>query len=94
MLRDQFVLGLKNDIIRKILLSELKLTFDKAVQTATLIGQANMEAKAVKTTGNLSVHHIKFKGYGDTSNVKPFQRCKNKVWKRYERCNKMHFNGK
>lgn len=53
MLRDQFVLGLVDDAIRKTLLPEHKLTFSRAIQTASLIYQMNSEANILRVSNKV-----------------------------------------
>lgn len=46
--RDQLVLGIRDDAIRKRLLSAIKLIFEKAIQTTTLIEQVSTEAATLR----------------------------------------------
>jgi len=48
MLRDQFVLGIFDDSVRKRLLAESKLTFDRAVELATIVEQVSSDVDAMK----------------------------------------------
>lgn len=49
MLRDQFLLGMRDDGVRKRLLSEVKLTFDRAVELASIVEQVSSDIDAMES---------------------------------------------
>ena len=53
-LRDQLVCGLRNETVQKNLLSEDKLTLDKALQLAQSMEAADLSSKSLKDSGSAS----------------------------------------
>ena len=59
-LRDQIVVGLKSESIQKRLLSESKLTYDRACELAKSLETAAKDIRAISRhpTGSTSVNHV------------------------------------
>lgn len=62
MLRDQFVLSITDDGVRKRLLYESKLTFDRAVELTSIVEQVSSDVDAMKSSNirSQSFHKITF----------------------------------
>lgn len=62
--RDQFVLGKYDDNVRKRLLSESKLTFEKSVELSTVVQQVSSDVATIKGTNihNETLHKMSYHG--------------------------------
>ena len=62
LLRDRFVCGLAHEAIRKrLLMEDNDLTFDRAVEIATSVERASVQARQIKCRTKVSVNQVKGK---------------------------------
>jgi len=82
-LRDQLVAGIRNDSTKRRLLTEVGLTFDKAVNIAGQLEVADKEVVSLQTTSSLAIQNIarpkpikkKFNSKQQTPSVKKSGSC-------------------